>query len=208
MVDASTRQLSRKEWLDEVRAQLSALDHAVFRAIEVTPTPVLDGFLVRVSNAANNSRIWLVTAGAVAAGGGERGRRVAADAVLAIGMASVVSNLVLKPLYRRRRPPAAAEEPSTRQVRHPTSASFPSGHAASAFAFASVMGEGIPPTWMPLHLSAGLVAYSRVHTGVHYPSDVVAGALVGAFCGWTVRRLAGRWASPAMWTWGHRVGRR
>jgi undecaprenyl-diphosphatase len=56
------------------------------------------------------------------------------------------------------------------------------------------MGEEVPVTWVPLHIAASLVAYARVHTGVHYPSDVMAGTLVGALCGWTVRRLAGRLA--------------
>ena len=54
---------------------------------------------------------------------------------------------------------------------------------------------------MPLHLAAGLVAYARVHTGVHYPSDVAAGALVGALSGWTVRRLAPRLAPAGRRGW-------
>jgi membrane-associated phospholipid phosphatase len=45
---------------------------------------------------------------------------------------------------------------------------------------------------VPLHLAAALVGYARVHTGVHYPSDVAAGAVLGALCGWTVRRVAAR----------------
>jgi undecaprenyl-diphosphatase len=181
-------------WLSQVHAESTAVDHAIFDAVKATRTPTLDGLLVRLSNAANNSRLWLVTAGAVAAVGGPRGRRAAAEAVLSIGMASAVSNIALKGLGRRRRPaaPADGEEVASRWVRHPTSPSFPSGHSASAFAFASTMGEEMPATWLPLHLTATLVGYARVHTGVHYPSDVVAGAVVGALCGWTVRRIAER----------------
>ena len=62
----------------------------------------------------------------------------------------------------------------------PASASFPSGHAASAFAFATGVGHVLPAVGVPLRALAALVAYSRVHTGVHYPGDVVAGALVGS----------------------------
>src|SRR4029453_8631829 len=53
----------------------------------------------------------------------------------------------------------------------------------------------VPVTWVPLHVTAALVGYARVHTGVHYPSDVVAGSLVGAMCGWTVRRAPRPWST-------------
>jgi membrane-associated phospholipid phosphatase len=198
-VATSKRLVTGRESISEVRAQASALDRAIVSAIEGTPTPELDRFLVRLSNAANHSRLWLVTAGAVAAVGGARGRRAAGEAVAAIGMASAVSNLLIKSVARRHRPepPGDGHVSPSREVRRPTSPSFPSGHAASAFAFASSMGEAVPPMWMPLHLAAALVGYARVHTGVHYPSDVVVGSLVGAFCGWTVRRLTDRWMPPA-----------
>jgi membrane-associated phospholipid phosphatase len=62
----------------------------------------------------------------------------------------------------------------------PTSTSFPSGHSASAFAFAHAVSHRLPILGLPLRLLAGAVAYSRVHAGVHYPGDVVAGAILGA----------------------------
>ena len=68
----------------------------------------------------------------------------------------------------------------------PSSTSFPSGHSASAFAFASAAGTAAPVLSPPLHLLAALVAYSRVHTGVHYPGDVVVGSLIGMMSGQVV----------------------
>jgi undecaprenyl-diphosphatase len=62
----------------------------------------------------------------------------------------------------------------------PSSAAFPSGHSAAAFAFATGVGRVLPIVGFPLHALAALVAYSRIHTGVHYPGDVLAGALLGS----------------------------
>jgi undecaprenyl-diphosphatase len=62
----------------------------------------------------------------------------------------------------------------------PRSRSFPSGHAASAFAFATAAGHELPLAGLPLRGLAAVVAYSRVHTGVHYPGDVVVGSLIGS----------------------------
>jgi undecaprenyl-diphosphatase len=150
--------------------------------------------LVGVSNAASYSRLWLATAAAVAIVGGDRGRRAAGQGVLAIALSSTVTNLILKPLARRQRPARSGGRPvaDSRQVRRPDSASFPSGHAASAFAFASAMGHAAPAARLPLRVAATTVAYSRVHTGVHYPSDVAVGAVVGDLCGWAAGRLVGR----------------
>jgi membrane-associated phospholipid phosphatase len=99
-------------------------------------------------------------------------------------LTSAVVNLVVKPLARRRRPDRADHEvPSARHVPMPASRSFPSGHAAVAFAFAGAAGGVMPVVSLPLHALAGLVAYSRVHTGVHYPLDVIVGSLLGASLG-------------------------
>jgi undecaprenyl-diphosphatase len=62
----------------------------------------------------------------------------------------------------------------------PRTTSFPSGHAASAFAFATGVATAAPEAGFPLSAAAALVAYSRVHTGVHYPVDVIAGSVTGA----------------------------
>ncbi len=60
----------------------------------------------------------------------------------------------------------------------PASRSFPSSHAAVVFAGAA--GRAMPVASLPLHALAALVAYSRVHTGVHYPLDVIVRSLMGA----------------------------
>ncbi|HET6664149.1 MAG TPA: phosphatase PAP2 family protein [Acidimicrobiales bacterium] len=97
-----------------------------------------------------------------------------------MAVTSAVVNLLLKPLARRRRPDRATHPvPVTRQVTMPRTTSFPSGHAASASAFATGVATAWPEVGSPLSAAALLVAYSRVHTGVHYPVDVIAGDVVG-----------------------------
>ncbi|ADB49324.1 phosphatase PAP2 family protein [Conexibacter woesei] len=163
-------------WLDDAER----VDVALYAAIARTPTPALDRAMARLSHAADYSRLSLVSAAVLAAAGGHSGRRAAVDGLVAVGVTSSVVNLAAKPLGRRRRPDRAAEHvPVARHVRMPSSTSFPSGHSAAAFAFATGVGHALPRAAIPLRGLAALVAYSRVHTGVHYPGDVVAGALIG-----------------------------
>jgi undecaprenyl-diphosphatase len=183
-------------WSARLR-ELGAIDLAVYRAIADTPAARLDGGLRRLSAAADHSRLWLGTAAGLALLGGVRGRRAAFHGVLAIGVSSMAVNLTIKPLARRRRP--ARLEPARfagRYVPMPDSTSFPSGHAASAFAFASAVSHDLPRAAVPVRLLAGAVAYSRVHTGVHYPADVVIGSLIGAGAAATVRSALGLAARP------------
>src|SRR5829696_4388748 len=160
--------------------QLQALDAAIYAAVAATPTPTFDRALGSVSRAANHSGLWIGAAAVLAMTGGPRGRRAAASGIASLGVTSAIVNLGLKPVGRRRRPDRiGAAVPVTRHVVMPASTSFPSGHSASAFAFASGVGASLPVAAMPLRAVATLVAYSRVHTGVHYPADVVAGSVLG-----------------------------
>lgn len=169
------------------------MDRAVYEVVATVPTPSLDRALARLSHAADRSLLWLVGAGVLAAVGGDRGRRAALSGVASVGVSSLVTNVLVKRLLPRRRPDRAGTEvPRTRWVRMPTSQSFPSGHSASAFAFASTVGSTIPALSLPLHIAAAAVAYSRVHTGVHYPGDTIAGALLGTVAATVVRRVASR----------------
>ena len=153
---------------------------AVYAAIAVTPTPAMDVALRRLSRAANYSRLWLGCSALLAAFGGKRGRRAAENGLASVALTSAVVNLVLKPLGNRRRPDRHVYDvPVTRQVAMPGSTSWPSGHAASAFAYATGVGAAWPEAGVPLSVVASLVAYSRVHTGVHYPSDSIAGTVSG-----------------------------
>jgi undecaprenyl-diphosphatase len=167
----------RPSWLRDAER----IDVAVYAAIARTSTPALDRAMARLSHAADYSRLSIGSATALALAGGERGRRAATFGLASVAITATVINVVVKPLGRRRRPDRDTQEvPLARHVRMPISSSFPSGHSAAAFAFASGVGHVSPIAGAPLLGLAGLVAYSRVHTGVHYPADAVAGSLIGA----------------------------
>jgi undecaprenyl-diphosphatase len=194
-----TRPGTGSPWAEALR-ELGAVDRAVYQAVARTPTPALNRPFRRLSNAANYSRLWLGIAAAVALTGGKRGRHAALEGVLAIGVTSATVNLGLKPLARRRRPDRADTSlAAARQVRMPGSTSFPSGHAASAFAFAYAVGRHLPSLAVPIRLLAAGIAYSRVHTGVHYPGDVVIGSVLGAGTAAMTAAACDRFSRERVW---------
>jgi len=171
--------------------ELDAVDHAVYLAIARTSTPALDTAMRRLSGVADYSRLWIGIAVTIASVGGRRGRHSAVTGLVSVGITSAAVSGLGKRLFRRDRPdPAGAAVPRERAVHMPTSMSFPSGHSASAFAFANAVSADWPALAFPLRLLAGAVAYSRIHTGVHYPGDVVFGSLVGAAVGDVVSGVA------------------
>jgi membrane-associated phospholipid phosphatase len=177
--------------------ELGTVDRAIYSAVAATPTPSLDEPLRRLSNAANHSVLWLAVAGGLSLAGGAAGRRAAVQGTVAIGVTSALVNLAVKSAWSRQRPDrAGAGVPVRRNVRMPTSTSFPSGHAASGFAFAAAIGRDQPWLGLALRFLAASVAYSRVHTGVHYPGDAVVGSLIGEGTGQAVAGLIDRLAPP------------
>ncbi|HEY3970375.1 MAG TPA: phosphatase PAP2 family protein [Solirubrobacteraceae bacterium] len=173
----------------DVWRRVQHLDRQLMKRLFGIRSPTLDRALIALTRAANYSRLWLVIAGALSIFGRGPGRRAAGRGLIAIAIAAGVANGPAKLLTRRRRP-SSRSQPTL--IRTPRSTSFPSGHSAAAFAFVTGACAELPtltPALVPL---AGTVAYSRVHTGVHYPSDVAAGVAIGIGSG----LLAGHWPRP------------
>ncbi|MEV7037835.1 phosphatase PAP2 family protein [Amycolatopsis sp. NPDC051061] len=161
-------------------------DRALMRRSAALPATKADDALMALSRSANKSRLWWVVAALLAAQKGST-RRGALRGVVAIAGASAAANLIGKPLFPRRRP-AEEEVPRHRRLRkRPTSSSFPSGHSASAAAFATAVAMESPRAGLAVAPLALAVAYSRVHTGVHWPSDVGVGLSIGVGVGLATR---------------------
>jgi len=174
-----------------VLRELEDLDVAVYRAVEATPTPLIDVPLKRLSNLANHAKLYAGIAALLFAVGGPKGRRAAVTGLAAVGLNSAIVNIPMKFAGHRPRPErGAVRVVEARQVHMPTSTSFPSGHSASGFAFAAGVAEALPALGVPLRALATVVAYSRVHSGVHYPGDVIVGSLVGMAVGEGTARTA------------------
>ena len=176
-VATTTEARPAEGWIDE----LLRIDTAVYAAIATTPTPSLDRAFRRLSRAADHSKLWLGSSAVLAFAGGRGGRRAARHGMVWVAVTAGGGKRRMKPLGGRRRPERAMHRvPVERQVKMPRTRSFPSGHAASAVAYATGVAIVLPEAGVGLTVAAGLVAYSRVHTGVHYPIDVIAGSLTGA----------------------------
>lgn len=172
-----------------LRDRFLALDHRLFETAATRHWPGGEEILPRLSRSANHGVLWFATAAALAASRTPRARRAAARGLASLTLASLTINTLGKRSVRRARPVLDAV-PSTRRLkRQPITTSFPSGHAASAAAFAAGVALESPAWGAAIAPVAASVALSRVYTGVHFPSDVLAGAALGVGAAYAVRGM-------------------
>ncbi len=117
--------------------------------------------------------VWAALAGALAWGGGDRGRRAALRGTVCYGVTAILGNMMIKPLVARSRPPGAAENRAG-----PVTSSFPSGHAASDLAFTLAVSQEMPALFIALAPATMAAHWSLVRSRGHYPSDVFAGGVL------------------------------
>ncbi|MGD1218763.1 bifunctional phosphatase PAP2/diacylglycerol kinase family protein [Streptomyces krungchingensis] len=171
---------------------LGELDERLFTRVAGARMPGADPALRRLSHSADHGALWFGTAAGLAAAGGRTARRAALRGVGALALASLTVNTVVKWSTRRPRP-LLDLVPTVRHLRsQPHTTSFPSGHSASAAAFAT--GVALESTRYGALVApfAAAVAFSRVYVGVHYPGDVLAGVAIGV----GAAALTCRWWPP------------
>lgn len=149
-------------------------------------SPVVKSF----THLGDNGMLWIVLCLALLLF--PKTRRIGLAGALALCFSLFCTNLLLKPLIDRPRPWLMVEG-LINLVNEHDPRSFPSGHTSAAFAAATAYFRILSQDkarwkWVAMAL-ATLMGLSRLYVGVHYPSDVLAGALVGAFCGWAGCKL-------------------
>ncbi len=152
-------------------------------------SPWISSMMVWLTISGTKGSLWIILAGGLLVAGTQHGRVVAFLSVASLLCAEGLINLLLKPLVARERP-YSRYGLKRLLVEAPGAYSWPSAHAGSSMAAAVVLGYGYP-SWAFILLSvAALLSYSRVYVGVHYPLDVLAGAVLGIACATAVLAVA------------------
>lgn len=172
---------------------IQAADSAALLWIqEVVRQAVLDPAVCFYTTLGNGGLLWIVLSLAMLCY--KPTRRAGMLSILAMLLGLLCTNVVLKHLVSRPRPwlDVAGLVPL---VSEPDPNSFPSGHTCAAFAAALAWWRALPKRWMKAVgiLMAVCMGLSRLYVGVHYPSDVLAGAVIGAFCGWAAVWIEQKW---------------
>lgn len=142
---------------------------------------ILDHIMIFITTLGDKGFIWI--AAAIVLLFFKNQRKIGAKVLTALIINTVIVNLILKPLIMRPRPFDVIEGLET-LIPAPQDWSFPSGHTSSSFAAGLVLIMGLPSKYgIPAMPLAILIAVSRIYVGVHYPSDIIAGAIFGILFG-------------------------
>jgi undecaprenyl-diphosphatase len=180
---------------------LQGIDAAVFSLVNQTLTnPVLDAVMPFVTSQRNFYPVFLALFAWLVGWGRPRGRVAAGATIVAVTATDLLCSKLLKHLFGRPRP-FQVEEGVRQLVGASLNTAMPSSHAANSFAAATVLTlffarrvDGRLRVWVPVFAFgfAVLSAWSRVYCGVHYPADVLVGAVLGVLAGWGAHAAAVR----------------
>jgi membrane-associated phospholipid phosphatase len=166
-----------------------SIDRLLSNAINGLPHTVYSDEQVSLLSDLGKGAGWVAAAAWLAMRDGSRGRRAALASVGAMLLAVGLVQGPIKGTLRRRRP--FVHEVARVVGRRPEDTSFPSGHTAGSFAAAAALSCLYPKDRPLLLATAAAVGASRVYLGMHFPSDVLAGAAIGTALGLFTGRLLG-----------------
>ncbi len=159
---------------------LKTIDINILRMIhEYSQNSIFDQVMPMITFLGNKGIIWILLC--IVLFTQKKYRRIAAFALFALILSTVMGEGILKYLFHRTRPFLEVEDIKI-LVEKPLSYSFPSGHTASSFAVAGVIARTIERYKISVMVLAGLMAFSRLYLFVHYPSDVLGGMILGLSC--------------------------
>lgn len=152
---------------------------------------VLDPIVSFYTKLGDNGLVWILLCLALLLH--PKTRKAGAAGALGLVLSLLCTNIIIKPIFARTRPWLLLEGLVPLVVENDPN-SFPSGHSSAAFACAVALWGTMPKKWgrVPL-ICAGLMALSRLYVGVHFPSDVLCGTLMGIFCGWAACQILRLW---------------
>lgn len=154
--------------------------------LQTIHVPVLDKLMIVVTTLGNGGIFWICLIVLMIAI--PRTRKVGIIMAVSLLIEFVLCNLLIKPAVGRIRP-YEVNSSINLLVSPPGDASFPSGHAGASFATVSAIFFAGCRVWIPAGILAVLIAFSRLYLYIHYPTDVMAGILLGIICGWAGNKL-------------------
>ena len=166
---------------------LRALDGALLLAIQGGRIPLLNPLVSAFTKLGDAGLLWIILSLAMLCW--KPARKAGIAALLALFLGMLCTNVALKHIFQRPRP--WLDFPIVPLVTERDPNSFPSGHTCAAFAAGLSWARALPWRWARVlaPVLAVCMGLSRLYVGVHYPSDVLAGAVVGAVCAWAAWRL-------------------
>lgn len=142
---------------------------------------ILDSVMTFITGLGDSGKIWIACTILLLLF--PRTRKAGLAMGIALALEIVCCNVILKPFVARVRP-CDINTSIHLLIERPLDYSFPSGHTASSFAAAFALYFGRKKLWIPAVILAGLIGFSRLYLYVHYPTDIIAGALIGIMMGW------------------------
>ena len=153
-------------------------EFTILDALQQIHTPLLDKILVFITSLGNAGWFWIVLGLVLLCV--KRYRKYGVLVLGALIFSALFGNIILKPLVARQRP-CWINETVELLIRVPRDYSFPSGHTQASFAAATALFTENKKAGICAYVLAALIAFSRLYLSVHYPTDILAGALLGLF---------------------------